>query len=187
MQVCKLAERGLLKLLTFLSLLTDNLTSRRGNNKMKRIDTSKITFWGLTFLLLIFVEAAFFHNGNIVFVLLGAGLIYYGLRKRSKLLVLPGLFFIAMALFTLWSLRVLIFTVIVYILVKLWKGVPSEEIMRPLKDLSGKHQMEFGKTNYFPSSHPLFHLMNGRISISKDSLVIFTSMSRIRCYQKGLL
>ena len=53
---------------------------------MKRIDTSKITFWGLTFLLLIFVEAAFFHNGNIVFVLLGAGLIYYGLRKRSKLL-----------------------------------------------------------------------------------------------------
>jgi lia operon protein LiaF len=101
---------------------------------MKRLDTSKITFWAFSFLLLIFVEAAFFHNGNIVFVLLGAGLTYYGLKKRSKLLVIPGLFFIAMALFTLWSLRLLIFTSIVYILVKLWKGVPSEEIMRPLKE-----------------------------------------------------
>ena len=106
---------------------------------MKRIDTSKITFWGFTFLLLIFVESAFFHNGNIVFVLLGAGLIYYGLKKRSKLLLFTRLFFIVMAFFTLWSLRLLIFAVIVYVLVKLWKGVPSEEIMRPLKEFQQRN------------------------------------------------
>ena len=101
---------------------------------MSRIDTSKITFWGFAFLLLIFMEATFFHNGNIVFVLLGAGLVYYGTRKRSKWTFILGLFFIALALFTLWSLRLLIFIIIVYILVKLWKGVPSAEIMRPLKE-----------------------------------------------------
>ena len=101
---------------------------------MKRIDTNKITFWGFAFLLLIFVEATFFHNGNIVFVLLGAGLLYYGSRRRSKWMFVLGLFFIVMALFTLWSLRLLIFAMLLYVLIKLWKGVPSEEIMRPLKE-----------------------------------------------------
>ncbi|MBE1555276.1 cell wall-active antibiotics response protein LiaF [Sporosarcina limicola] len=101
---------------------------------MKHIDTSKITFWGFAFLLLIFIEATFFHNGNTVFVLLGAGLLYYGSRKRSKWTFVIGLFFIVMALLTLWSLRLLIFTILLYVLVKLWKGVPSGEIMRPLKE-----------------------------------------------------
>lgn len=101
---------------------------------MNRLHTNKITFWGLVFLLLIFMETVFFHNGNFVFVLLGAGLTYYGSRRRSKWMVVLGLFFIAMALFTLWSLRLLIFTLIIYTLIKLWKGVPSEEIMRPLKE-----------------------------------------------------
>ena len=101
---------------------------------MKHIDSSKITFFGITFLLLILVEALLFHNGNIVFVLLGAGLLYYGTRKRSKWMFILGLFFIVMALLTLWSLRLLIFAILFYILVKLWKGLPSEEIMRPLKE-----------------------------------------------------
>ncbi|MEK3936117.1 cell wall-active antibiotics response protein LiaF [Sporosarcina sp. FSL W7-1349] len=101
---------------------------------MNSIDTSKITFWGFLFLLFVFVEAAFFHNGNIMFVLLGAGLLYYGMRKRSKWMVILGLFFIAMALLTLWSLRLLIFVGLVYVLRKLWMGVPSEEIIRPLKE-----------------------------------------------------
>lgn len=101
---------------------------------MKRVDTSKITFWALAFLLLILFEAVFLHNGNIVFVLLGAGLLYYGSRKSSKWMFLLGFFFIAMALFTLWSLRLAIFVAIIYILVRLWKGVPSEEIMRPFKE-----------------------------------------------------
>lgn len=116
---------------------------------MQRIDTSKITFWGFAFLLLTFVEAAFFHNGNIVFVLLGAGLLYYGFRKRSKWLVVLGSFFIAMALLTLWSLRLLIFTLLVYIIIKLWKGVPSEVIMRPLKEFQKETPNGIWKNNLF--------------------------------------
>ena len=82
-KLCKLGCRRRAYLLSFFFI--DNLTSRRGNDKMKRIDTSKITFWGLAFLLLIFVEATFFHNGNIVFVLLGAGLVYYGIAQALKM------------------------------------------------------------------------------------------------------
>lgn len=102
---------------------------------MNSIDTNKIAFWGFLFFLFVFVEAAFFHNGNIVFVLLGAGLLYYGTRKRSKWIFVLGLFFIVMALLTLWSLRLLIFVALVYVLRKLWMGVPSEEIIRPLKEI----------------------------------------------------
>ncbi len=116
---------------------------------MNRIDTSKITFWGLIFLLLIFAEVVFFHNGNIVFVLLGAGLIYYGSRRRSKWMVVLGLFFIAMALFTFWSLRLLMFTIIVYVLIKLWKGMPSEEIMRPLKEFQSETPNGIWKNKLF--------------------------------------
>lgn len=101
---------------------------------MKQLDTNKVAFWSFTLLLLLFVESFFFSNGNFIFVLLGAGLIFYGTRKRSKLLFIPGLIFLFIALFNLWSLRLLIFGMIVYILMKLWKGVPSEEIMRPIRE-----------------------------------------------------
>src|SRR5690606_17679994 len=80
------------------------------------------------------VESFFFGNGNFINLLLAGGLIYFGVRRRSKWFFILGLFFIFIALFNLWSLRLLIFGTIVYILVKLWKGVPTEEIMRPIRE-----------------------------------------------------
>ncbi|KXH83815.1 cell wall-active antibiotics response protein LiaF [Sporosarcina sp. HYO08] len=102
---------------------------------MNRIETKKMTFWVVAFLLLVFVESAFFHNGNIVFVLFGIGLLYFGTQKRSKWMFILGAFFIVMALLTLWSLRLLIFILLATVLLKLWKGVPASEIMRPLHDV----------------------------------------------------
>ncbi len=101
---------------------------------MKNYDTNKVAFFGLAFLLLIFVESFFFGNANILFVLLGVGFIYYGTKQRSKSIFITGLFFMFIALFNLWSLRLLIFSAIAYILYKLWKGVPSEEILRPIRE-----------------------------------------------------
>ncbi len=101
---------------------------------MKKYDTNKIAFLALVFLLLIFIEAFFFKNGNIINVLLGAGLLYYGTRQRSKWTFIAGLFFIFIALFSLWSLRLFIFGVLLYVLIKLWNGVSSEEIMRPIRE-----------------------------------------------------
>ncbi|AOV08988.1 cell wall-active antibiotics response protein LiaF [Sporosarcina ureilytica] len=103
---------------------------------MRQLDTNKVAFWGLAFLLLVFVESFFFRNGSFIHVLLGAGLIYFGVRRRSKWLFILGLFFVFIALFNLWSLRLLIFGAIAYILVKLWKGVTTEEIMRPIREFT---------------------------------------------------
>ncbi|MFD1204593.1 MULTISPECIES: cell wall-active antibiotics response protein LiaF [Sporosarcina] len=101
---------------------------------MKQSNTNKITFWLIAFLLIIFFESVFLANGNIIFLLLGAGLTYYGFKKRSKWMTFTGLFFVFMALITLWSLRLLIFAGLVYLLINMWKGIPAETIMRPLKD-----------------------------------------------------
>lgn len=101
---------------------------------MRQADTNKVAFWALTFLLMIFVESFFFGNGNFINVLLAAGLIYFGVRRRSKWFFILGLFFMLIALFNLWSLRLFIFVVIANILLKLWSGVPTEEIMRPIRE-----------------------------------------------------
>jgi len=101
---------------------------------MKKNDTNKMAFWGFLFLLLVFTESFFFGNGSFVFVLLGAGLVYLGLRRKSKLLFIPGLLFVLIALFNLWSLRLFIFGVILYIVIALWRGVPSDDIMRPIRE-----------------------------------------------------
>lgn len=101
---------------------------------MRMFDTNKIAFFALAFLLLIFVESFFFGNANILFAFLGVGFIYYGTKQRSKSIFITGLFFMFIALFNLWSLRLLVFGGIAYILYKLWKGVPSEEILRPIRE-----------------------------------------------------
>ena len=97
----------------------------------EQFNTSKITFWGFAFLLLVLFETVFLRTGSIVFVIIGSFLIYFGLRKQSKFLVITGLIFIVLALFTLWSLRLLALLLVINILYKLWKGVPAETIMRP--------------------------------------------------------
>ncbi len=101
---------------------------------MEHIETNKIAFWGFAFLLLIFLETIFFHNGSIVFVIIGSLFIYYGLRKKSKVRFFTGLIFIIISLFTLWSLRLFILIILINILLKLWNGIPAETIMRPIRE-----------------------------------------------------
>lgn len=101
---------------------------------MQKYDTNKIAFLILAFLLLIFVESFFFGNANILYVLLGVGLLYYGTKQRSKWTFMTGVFLIVIALFNLWSLRLFTLGVFAYILYKLWKGVPAEEILRPIRE-----------------------------------------------------
>lgn len=101
---------------------------------MQTVDTNKVAFFVLAFLLLIFMESFFFGNANILFVLLGAVLLYYGMKQREKWTVMTGLFFIFIALIGLWSLRLLISGIVFYILYKLWKGVPAEKILQPIRE-----------------------------------------------------
>lgn len=98
---------------------------------MQRISTDRITFWLLAALLLVFVEAMFFHNGNVLFVLFGIGLLYLSLRKKSKSYFWCGIVFLGIALLSMWSLRLLIAATLVYILFRLWKGDSSEQVIEP--------------------------------------------------------
>jgi predicted membrane protein len=98
---------------------------------LQRFSTERITFWLLAALLLIFIEAMFFHNGSVLFVLFGIGLIYISLRKRSRLFFWSGIAFLGVALLSMWSLRLLIAATMVYILVRLWKGDETQQVIEP--------------------------------------------------------
>lgn len=102
---------------------------------MNRLTTDQLRFILIGFLLLVFAETVFAHNGSIIFALLGGGFAYYGFRQRQKWILWTGVFFFGIALFSLWSLRLLVFGVLAYIVYQLWKGVPSEEITRPLREM----------------------------------------------------
>jgi lia operon protein LiaF len=92
---------------------------------MQQFTTNKQAFIILSALLLIFVEAAFFGNGSVFLVLLGIGLIYYAMNKSAKTrktYVWTGLILIGISVLSMWSLRLLIFTIAIYLLIRLWKG-----------------------------------------------------------------
>jgi len=98
---------------------------------MQNFSSNRITFWLLAALLLIFVEAMFFHNGSVLFVLFGIGLIYLSLRRRSRLFFWGGIILLGIALLSMWSLRFLIVATMVYILVRLWRGDEKEQVIQP--------------------------------------------------------
>ncbi|KZE36911.1 hypothetical protein AV656_14125 [Bhargavaea cecembensis] len=98
------------------------------------VSSDQIRFILIAFVLLVFVEAAFFQDGSFIFVIIGGALAYFGFRHRNKWLLWTGVFFLGIAVLSLWSLRLLVFGVLVYIFLSLWKGVPAEEITRPLRE-----------------------------------------------------
>ena len=92
---------------------------------MQQFTTNKQAFFILSALLLIFVEAAFFGNGSVFLVLLGIGLIYYGIKnskKYRKSYFWTGFILIGISILSMWSLRILILAIAIYLLVRLWKG-----------------------------------------------------------------
>lgn len=100
--------------------------------------TNKAAILVIGFLALVFIEAVFFSNGNIIFLLLGGIFFYYGFQKREKWTVIIAIIFIFLALMNLWSLRLLLLAAVFYIAVKLWKGTPSSEIFKPLRKTGGE-------------------------------------------------
>ncbi|MDN7244880.1 cell wall-active antibiotics response protein LiaF [Planococcus shenhongbingii] len=92
---------------------------------MQQFTTNKQALIILSALLLIFVEAAFFGNGSVFLVLLGIGLIYYAINKSAKTrksYIWTGIILIGISVLSMWSLRLLIFSIAVYLLIRLWKG-----------------------------------------------------------------
>lgn len=107
---------------------------------MQKFTTNKQAFFLLSALVLIFVEAAFFGNGSVFLVLLGIGLIYYGLKntkKARKSYIWTGFILIGISVLSMWSLRTLILVLAIYLLIRLWKGEEWQQevpIEKPLDD-----------------------------------------------------
>ncbi|MFF2754078.1 cell wall-active antibiotics response protein LiaF [Psychrobacillus sp. NPDC058041] len=98
---------------------------------MKENQTNKLAFILICFVFLMFIEATVFGNGSIVLVLLGIGLIYFSLRRRARFLFWTGFIFILIAIFSMWSLRLLLIAIMIYVLHKLWKNEPIRQMIRP--------------------------------------------------------
>lgn len=98
---------------------------------MKENQTNKLAFILICFVFLMFIEATVFGNGSIVLVLLGIGMIYFSLRRKTRFLFWTGFIFILIAIFSMWSLRLLLIAIMIYILYKMWKNEPIRQMIRP--------------------------------------------------------
>ncbi|WP_391206524.1 cell wall-active antibiotics response protein LiaF [Psychrobacillus sp. L4] len=98
---------------------------------MKENQTNKLAFILICFVFLMFIEATVFGNGSIVLVLLGIGMIYFSLRRRARFLFWGGCIFIVIAIFSMWSLRLLLIGIMIYVLYKLWRNEPIRQMIRP--------------------------------------------------------
>lgn len=107
---------------------------------MRELTTNRkaLIFWSA--LLLIFVEVAFFGNGSVFLVLLGIGLLYYAMNKTPetrKMYVWTSVILIGISVLSMWSLRLIIFSIAIYLLVRLWKGEDWQQEL-PLGSMADK-------------------------------------------------
>lgn len=78
----------------------------------------------LAFLGLLFIEAILFENGSIVLVIAGLAFLYFGMRRKNRALFWIGLVLLFISVFSLVTIRLLLFGTILYIAYKLWKQEP---------------------------------------------------------------
>lgn len=123
---------------------------------MKRSLTNTVAFMAITLIALIFIETFIFGNASIIHLVLGAFLLYYGTKQRSKWVFITGIIFIIIALFSLWSLRIAFVIGIIYILVKLWHGVPAEKLMQPIYELNRETPNGIWKNKLFTTQSHTF-------------------------------
>lgn len=102
---------------------------------LQKFHTNKISFWVICFFLLLFIELTIFNNGGAFSLLIGAGLLYLSYSKSNPFFKWFGIFFIAIALFTMWSLRLFIVFLLLYLLYNyLQKEHEPKVIGQPLFD-----------------------------------------------------
>lgn len=85
---------------------------------MNRFSTNQLTFVTIAVILVVFAELTIFNNGSTFLIILGAILLYFSFSKNKKYLFWSGCFFIFLAILSIWSLRLLIVGVLIYILYK---------------------------------------------------------------------
>lgn len=85
---------------------------------MNRFSTNQLTFISIAVILIVFVELTIFNNDSTFLIIFGSLLLYYSFSKNKKYLFWSGCFLIFLAILSIWSLRLLIVGVLIYILYK---------------------------------------------------------------------
>lgn len=104
---------------------------------MKNLTTNTLATVILIAVLCILVEGMLFGNGMIFFALLGTFFIYLSMKQQKKAMFWLGMIFLLIALFSMWSLRLFLVIVVVYVLWKMIKGEPIQINLLPKEDKSG--------------------------------------------------
>lgn len=90
----------------------------------KHNQTNRYSIYLIAFIGLLFAETLLFENGAIILVLLGMGLLYFGLRRTNRALFWIGLILLFISIFSMFTIRLALFAAVVFILYKLWKQEP---------------------------------------------------------------
>lgn len=92
---------------------------------MRQHSINQQAFFLLLLFVLLFVESTILQNGSVFLAVLGFLFIYMGMRKYyrfGKAMFWIGVFFLAIAVLSLWTLRLLVLAVAIALMVRLWKG-----------------------------------------------------------------
>ena len=102
---------------------------------MQNFNTTKRSFWVICFFLLLLIELTIFNNSGALLLIIGAGLLYVSYAKTNLFFKWLGIFFITIALFTMWSLRLFIVFLLLYMLYNYLKKEHEPKVIgQPLFD-----------------------------------------------------
>ncbi|MFJ8235074.1 cell wall-active antibiotics response protein LiaF [Ureibacillus sp. NPDC094379] len=85
---------------------------------MKRFSTDQLTLLVIILLLIVFAELAIFNNGGAFLLIIGALFLYFSFSKSKKYFFGAGCFFLFLAVMNVWSLRLFIVGILIYLLYK---------------------------------------------------------------------
>ncbi|MEG0473401.1 MAG: hypothetical protein RR588_13800, partial [Solibacillus sp.] len=82
--------------------------------------TDQLAVIAISFALVILVELTLFNNGSVFLLIAGLALVVYSFKKEKKkqLLLWLGIILLFFAVITLWTLRLLIIGVLIFVLYK---------------------------------------------------------------------
>ncbi|MEK4228883.1 cell wall-active antibiotics response protein LiaF [Solibacillus sp. FSL H8-0538] len=88
---------------------------------MTKFSTDQLSFLVISFLLIVLVELTIFNNGGVFLLIFGAGLTYFGVKKSKRTMFWIGIILMLFALLSLWTLRLFVIGLLIYLLYKLQK------------------------------------------------------------------
>lgn len=159
---------------------------------MKHIQTNTMTTLLFAALLCIVAEGILFGSDMMIFALIGIGLIYVSMKKQRKLFFWLGLGLLILSVLSMWSLRILLFVTVIYILFKMREDTPatvhvntSSTEERPLERKKKNNFFQFDDTLNTSYVWEDVHVQNfvGQITIDTTDTILPKGASLISIRQ----